>query len=195
MSFLQRKCGLVLALLLLASLSMAGDSPSPDLALRNMSGNPQSLRQYRGKIVVLNFWATWCEPCRDEMPMLVEAQELYTERGLVGIGASLDDSSTRSRIAPFIRKRKINFPVWVGATPAAIQPCAHAFDVGRITPSNASTGSSAIRTSADIHFVEKPVRPYLSRVEAIHPRFPHPTQRAGMPHEAHARHVARRQKP
>lgn len=117
--------------MLAASLAVAsGEAPAPDLSLPDMSGNPQSLRQYRGRIVVLNFWATWCEPCREEMPMLVEAQKLYAERGLAVIGASLDDAGTQSKIAPFIRKRKINFPIWVGATPEDLKK----FGLGEALP-------------------------------------------------------------
>lgn len=102
--------------LLSASVTMcAADSP-PDLSLWDTSMKPQKLSQYRGKIVVLNFWATWCEPCKAELPMLVEEQEHYRDRGVIVIGASLDDATTVKKVRPFAKKEKLNFPVWIGAT-------------------------------------------------------------------------------
>jgi len=93
----------------------AEDQP-PQLALQDLSGQPQSLESHRGQIVVLNFWATWCVPCREEMPLLVKLQKEYAARGVTVIGPSTDDDSTQKNIAPFLRKLKITFPVWIGAT-------------------------------------------------------------------------------
>ena len=91
--------------------------PRPvDLMLKNMKGQKQRLRNYRGKVVVLNIWATWCVPCREEMPMLVEAEREYATRGVVFIAASLDDRQTRPKIADFMATFHIDFPVWVGAS-------------------------------------------------------------------------------
>ena len=86
------------------------------LSLPDLSGNPQTLEQYRGRIVVLNFWATWCVPCRAEMPLLVDIQNRYAPRGVVVVGASADDESTKDQIKPFIEKLRITFPIWTGAT-------------------------------------------------------------------------------
>ena len=66
--------------------------------------------------MVLNFWATWCVPCREEMPLLVSLQKRYGGRAVQVIGASVDDESTQAQIAPFIQKLKIRFPIWIGAT-------------------------------------------------------------------------------
>lgn len=96
--------------------STRGEEVAPELALRDLSGHPQSLESYRGKIVVLNFWATWCEPCMEEMPMLVNAQKRYGERGVTVIAVSLDDASARAQVEKFVRKKKVKFPVWVGGT-------------------------------------------------------------------------------
>ncbi len=86
------------------------------LALQGLSGDRQSLEHYRGRIVILNFWATWCVPCREEMPIFVRARDDYQARGVEVIGASVDDASTRDQIEPFIKEYGINFPIWLGAS-------------------------------------------------------------------------------
>ncbi len=91
------------------------------LELPDLSGRRQSLADYRGRIVVLNFWATWCVPCREEMPILVSLQRRYGERGVQVIGASVDWESSRQEVARFAQKMKLNFPVWAGATVADMQ--------------------------------------------------------------------------
>jgi thiol-disulfide isomerase/thioredoxin len=97
--------------------SAKDENPAADFSLKDMNGKRVSLRDYRGKIVVLNFWATWCGPCKDEMPMLVEAEKEYGERGVVFIAASLDDKKTRGHVPAFVREHQISFPIWLGATP------------------------------------------------------------------------------
>jgi thiol-disulfide isomerase/thioredoxin len=94
---------------------------------------PQRLSQYQGKIVILNFWATWCENCKTELPMLVEEQKRYRERGVVVIGASLDDATTVKKVRPYARKEKLNFPVWVGATADHLEK----FGLGQAIPATA----------------------------------------------------------
>ena len=86
------------------------------LALEGLSGDRQNLEQYRGRIVILNFWATWCVPCREEIPILVRVRKAYQSRGVEIIGASADDASTRDQVEPFIEEHDINFPIWLGAT-------------------------------------------------------------------------------
>ena len=92
------------------------DEPKADLALKDAAGRKVRLRELRGKLVVLNFWATWCGPCNAEMPMLVDLEAQYAGRGIVFLGASLDDARTRQRIPGFLSEHKIGFPVWYGAT-------------------------------------------------------------------------------
>jgi len=104
------------AVLLGLASAWAEQDQTPAIALRDLSGGQHNTAEYRGKVVILNFWATWCAPCKQEMPLLVEAQKRYGER-IVVIGASLDDSTTQPHIPKFIRQLKINFPVWIGADP------------------------------------------------------------------------------
>jgi thiol-disulfide isomerase/thioredoxin len=86
-----------------------------DLALTELDGKRVHLRELRGRVVVLNFWATWCGPCNDEMPMLVAAEREYRTRGAAFVAASLDDSKTKPRIPEFLKKYQVEFPVWLGA--------------------------------------------------------------------------------
>jgi thiol-disulfide isomerase/thioredoxin len=86
------------------------------LALRDLSGRRVRLQDYRGRIIVLNFWATWCSPCAREIPVFVNAHTEYQSSGIVFIGASLDNKKTRSKIPEFVKKYGINFPILVGAT-------------------------------------------------------------------------------
>ncbi|MGH9860751.1 MAG: TlpA family protein disulfide reductase, partial [Candidatus Acidiferrales bacterium] len=97
-----------------------GEAPV-ELVLRGMDGTERRLGEYRGRIVVLNFWATWCVPCREEMPMLVRLQQEYESRGVVVIGPSADAPETQAKIAPFLSELQIQFPIWVGATTEHMQ--------------------------------------------------------------------------
>ena len=97
-------------------LSSAPSSSPADLNLSDMSGKKVHLKDYRGKIVVLNFWATWCGPCREEMPMLVESEKAWGPKGVVFIGASLDEKKTQKEIPAFLAKHGVTFPVWIGAS-------------------------------------------------------------------------------
>ena len=96
--------GRLAAVCLFAGVALASDRDM--FSLPDLNGNPQTLEQYRGRVVVLNFWATWCIPCREEMPLLVNIQKLYESKGVVVIGASADDEGTQAQIPPFIAKAK-----------------------------------------------------------------------------------------
>jgi thiol-disulfide isomerase/thioredoxin len=105
-------------------------SATPDLTLTTLQGQSHSLADYRGKIVVLNFWATWCLPCREEMPMLGKLAPKYDAKDVVFLAASIDDAQTQSKIPHFLEKKKITLPVFTGATAESLKR----FDLGEIVP-------------------------------------------------------------
>jgi thiol-disulfide isomerase/thioredoxin len=80
-------------------------------SFRDLEGKPQALSQWRGNVVVLNFWATWCAPCIEEIPVLIELQERYRDRGLVFVGIAID---RKDPVAAFATKMGINYPVVLG---------------------------------------------------------------------------------
>ncbi|HVF47102.1 MAG TPA: TlpA disulfide reductase family protein [Pyrinomonadaceae bacterium] len=86
------------------------------LGLKDLTGSDQSLAGYRGRVIVLNFWATWCEPCKKEMPDLSAIQNDYAPLGVQVIGAAGDAAAESAKVLKFIREFKVNFPVWVGAS-------------------------------------------------------------------------------
>ena len=107
--------GLAAAILSAAMMTAADKKPS-DFSLHDLAGKKVQLRDYRGKIVVLNFWATWCGPCREEMPMIVEAEKAWRAKGIVFVAVSLDDAKTRKDVPAFLDRYHVEFPVWTGAS-------------------------------------------------------------------------------
>ena len=85
---------------------------APDFSLPQLSGQQLHLSDYRGKLVLLDFWATWCDPCREEIPHFVELQDKYRDQGLQIIGISMDDSPEPVR--DFYQRFKMNYPVVMG---------------------------------------------------------------------------------
>jgi thiol-disulfide isomerase/thioredoxin len=88
------------------------------MVLKDLFGVEQNLNSYRGRIVVLNFWATYCLPCRKEMPDLAAIQNDYAALGVQVIGAASDTIEDRAKVLQFIKETKLNFPVWIGASAA-----------------------------------------------------------------------------
>ena len=92
-----------------------------ELTLKDLSGVEQQLGAYRGRVVVLNFWATYCVPCRREMPDLAAIQNQYAALGVQVIGAAADTATDKQKVMLFIKDSKVNFPVWLGASAEAMQ--------------------------------------------------------------------------
>ena len=89
----------------------AGKPANLDFTLKDMHGVDVQLASFKGKVILLNFWATWCGPCRAEIPSLVELQEQYKD-DLVVLGLSVDD--TAEKLLPYAAEFKMNYPVLVG---------------------------------------------------------------------------------
>ena len=95
-----------------ARLMPAEHSLAPDFSLPQLNGERLILSDYRGKVVLLDFWATWCDPCREEVPHFVELQNKYRDQGFQMIGVSMDDSPEPVR--DFYQQFKMNYPVVMG---------------------------------------------------------------------------------
>jgi len=110
----------VLAALLAGSLVLASFSATAqEFTLMDMQGNEHRLSGYRGKWVVVNFWATWCPPCLTEMPDLVSLHNAHKDKDLVVIGVAMD--STRASVTEFVDKLGVTFPIVFGNYKLAAQ--------------------------------------------------------------------------
>ena len=113
-----------------ASLTKVGNLPdAPNFTLEDLQGNGVSLEQFRGKVVLVNFWATWCGPCEIEMPWFIEFQQKYGARGFTMVGLAMDEEG-RQVVAPWIEKKKfdvngmqmpVNYPILLGNDKVADQ--------------------------------------------------------------------------
>jgi thiol-disulfide isomerase/thioredoxin len=97
-----------------ADAKAAGKAAPLDFTLKDMNGVDVKLASFKGKPIVMNFWATWCGPCRAEIPSLVELQKVYSEEGkdVVILGISVDDPV--EKLKPYAAQMKMNYPVLVG---------------------------------------------------------------------------------
>ncbi len=87
--------------------------PAPDFTLESLEGKTVRLSDFRGKGVLLNFWATWCQPCKIEMPWFAELQKQYGPQGLQIVGVAMDDASPKE-IGEFAHDLGVNYPILVG---------------------------------------------------------------------------------
>lgn len=92
----------------------------PQVALSDANGAPVDLSAYKGRVVLLDFWATWCEGCKEEIPWFMEFQDKYNKTGLTVVGASLDDDGWKS-VKPYLQEHKINYRIVVGTFESAKQ--------------------------------------------------------------------------
>lgn len=107
--------GILITLLLLLVPGFAGAQTTlaPTLVLRDINGRSFSLSDYKGQVVLLNFWATWCPPCRAEVPELVRWQKTYRGRGLQVLGVTYPPQQL-TEVRRFVRRAKVNYPVGLG---------------------------------------------------------------------------------
>lgn len=104
----------VVALFLFAPVViLAQDSQPVEFTLKDIEGRNVHLSDYRGKVVLLNFWATWCPPCRAEIPDLIRLQREYGSRGLQVIGVTYPPQKL-AEVRRFVRRAKVNYPVGLG---------------------------------------------------------------------------------
>lgn len=94
------------------------DFPAPDLDLHDISGNPVSLRDYRGQVVLVNNWATWCPPCRQEMPILDAYYRDHQHQDFVIV--AIDEGDPASMVADFVSRYEMSFPVWLDPNSSAL---------------------------------------------------------------------------
>jgi len=96
----------------LAAQALADDRPkAPDFALRTLSGERVKLSDYKGKVVLLSFWATWCGPCKQELPVLQALMDKHGKDGLQVLAVNIDDPKTVAEVRRFVADRKITIPV------------------------------------------------------------------------------------
>ena len=105
------------------------DASAPTVALKNLDGQDVTLSQYKGQVVLVNFWATWCEPCRTEIPWMIEFQKKYSPRGFTILGVSMDEEGKKA-VQPFLDKERfdvngqkeaMNYPILLGSDSIAEQ--------------------------------------------------------------------------
>jgi len=103
-------------------LSTEGMKPVPDLVLKDLNDKPVSLKDYAGKVVLINFWATWCDPCKTEIPWLIELRNKYNDKGFEVLGVAMDDEGKKA-VQPFVDKERfevngqklaMSYPVLIG---------------------------------------------------------------------------------
>ena len=85
--------------------------PAPELTVTDLTGKPVEWETLRGKVVLLDFWATWCAPCRKSMPELQALHQRYAEQGFMVLGVSIDDAKSRKKVQSYVTSKKITYPI------------------------------------------------------------------------------------
>lgn len=101
--------------------------PAPELTLTDLQGVSRSLADYRGQVVLVNLWATWCAPCKEEMPVLQAFYEDYRDRGFVVI--AINDGDPAADVRAFVGDYELTFPVWLDPTYVATEEAFHTLNL------------------------------------------------------------------
>lgn len=108
----------------------AAEPTEATLQFHSADGANHTLSELRGHTAVVNFWATWCGPCREEMPRLQKLADAYQGRGVQFVAVSLDAADTQAKIPQVVAKRNLRIPVWTGADENTLK----ALDLGELVP-------------------------------------------------------------
>ena len=143
----------------LASSNMIGQK-APDFALKSSTGENLRLSEYRGEVVMLNFWATWCGPCRQEMPLLDDLYNRYERVGFKLLGVNIDDNSQRA--IDMMRELGVDFPILFDSSK----------DVSKLYEVNAMPVTVILDREGNVRYVHKGYKPgyeekYLNEVRAL----------------------------
>jgi len=102
--------------------AMKAGASAPDMSVKDLDDKSVTLADYKGKVVLVNFWATWCDPCREEIPWLIEMQDKYGPKGFTVLGVAMDEEG-KPVVAPFVAKERydvkgeklpMNYPIVIG---------------------------------------------------------------------------------
>ncbi len=89
------------------AIAKSASQPAPEVSFKDLDGKDATLNQYKGKVVLVNFWATWCEPCFIEIPWLIEMQQKYEAKDFTVLGIAMDEEG-KSAVVPFLAKERFN---------------------------------------------------------------------------------------
>lgn len=106
---------------------------APNLDLKDLQGKSEKLASLHGQIVVINFWATWCGPCQEELPRLAKLAQSYDGKNVRFIAVSIDAAKDRAKIQPALEKANVTLETWVGASTDTLA----GFGLGEIVPGTA----------------------------------------------------------
>ena len=145
--------------------------PAPDFTLKDADGKPVRLSDYRGKVVLLDFWATWCGPCKIEIPWFMEFERKNKDRGFSVIGVSMDEEGWDA-VKPFVNRLGINYRIVMGNDGTAqayggidALPTAFLIDrEGKIAAVHVGLASKREFENGIEHLLEAPVPPDAGRV-------------------------------
>lgn len=112
---MRRRLPTLALLLALTSPALAATKPVPNLKFHDLAGHDQRLNSLHGSITVLVFWATWCTPCREELPRLSHLSQQYAAQGVRFLAISVDDPKDFAKIQPFFHEQNVTLTTWTGA--------------------------------------------------------------------------------